>query len=87
MIKTNVKILELLCQEKEEIEDNQDGDFVSSIKNLKTISGVADKTIATILGECEDLIIIAKKIVAIMYSIFKYNQPCNPTRVLLPYRK
>ena len=170
MIKTNIKILELLCQEKENIEnqintlieENQDDDFSSSIKNLKTIPGVADKTISAILGECGDLkrfdsvksfigylglyptqyqsgnslsvgrlaqrgipiakhalymsavssvlhndelrkifrdkvsagkskkealIIIAKKIAGIIYSIFKYNQPYNPNRVLVPYRK
>lgn len=170
MIKTNIKILELLCQEKDEIEntinklieDNQDDNFASSVKNLRTIPGVADKTIAAILGECGDLkrfdsvksfigylglyptqyqsgnslnvghlarrgipiakhalyrsavssvlhndelrkifrdkvsagkskkealIIIAKKIAAIIYSIFKYNQPYNPKRVLVPYRK
>lgn len=170
MIRTNIKILELLCQEKENIEnqintlieENQDDDFSSSIKNLKTIPGVADKTIAAILGECgdlkrfdsvksfigylglyptqyqsgnsfsvgrlarrgipiakhalymsavssvlhndelrkifrdkvsagkskkESLIIIAKKIAGIIYSIFKYNQPYNPNRVLVPYRK
>ncbi|NQY51956.1 MAG: hypothetical protein HRT42_00115 [Campylobacteraceae bacterium] len=51
MIKTNIKILELLCQEKEEIENNQDDDFASSIKNLKTIPAVADKTITAIITE------------------------------------
>jgi hypothetical protein len=35
----------------------------------------------------EALIIIAKKIAGIIYSIFKYNQPYNPNRVLVPYRK
>ena len=55
MIKTNIKILELLCQEKEEIENNQDDDFASSIKNLKTIPAVADKTITAIITEYWDL--------------------------------
>ncbi len=170
MITTNIRILELITQEKQLleheinilIEDNQDDSFNSSIQNLKTIPGVADKTISAILGECGDLkrfesakafigylglyptqyqsgnslvigklakrgipiakhalymsavssvlhneqlrkvfrdkvsagkskkealIIIAKKIAAIMYSIFKYNKPYNPNRVLVPYRK
>jgi len=62
MILTNIKILELLCQEKSEIElqielliygkiDTID----SCIDNLKSIPGVADKTIAVILGECGDI--------------------------------
>jgi len=62
MIKTNIKILELLSQEKAEIELQIDllvygkiDDVDSSIDNLKTIPGVADKTIAALLGECGDI--------------------------------
>jgi len=63
MIKTNIKILELLSQEKLEIEAKIK-DLIESgiskeldapIENLKSIPGVADKTIAAILGECGDL--------------------------------
>jgi transposase len=63
MIKTNIKILELLSQEKQEIEA-QINDLIESgiskeldapIENLKSIPGVSDKTIAAILGECGDL--------------------------------
>jgi len=63
MIKTNIKILELLSQEKLEIEAKIN-DLIESgiskeldapIENLKSIPGVADKTIAAILGECGDL--------------------------------
>ena len=132
------------------------------MENLKTIPGVADKTISAILGECGDLtrfdsaksfigyiglyptqyqsgnshtvgrlakrgipiakhalymsavaavlhneqlrkifrdkvsagkskkealIIIAKKIATMIYSMFKYNTPYNPNRVLVSYRK
>ncbi|MDP2159369.1 MAG: IS110 family transposase, partial [Flavobacterium sp.] len=62
MIKTNIKILELLIQEKDEIEvqiqeliDKRFDDDISNIDNLKTIPGVAEKTIAAIIGECGDL--------------------------------
>lgn len=62
MIKTNIKILELLCQEKSEIENQIEllvygkiDDIDSSIDNLKSIPGVADKTISAILGECGDI--------------------------------
>ena len=62
MIQTNVKLLELLSQEKAEIELQIDllvygkiDDVDSSIDNLKTIPGVADKTIAALLGECGDI--------------------------------
>ena len=63
MIRTNIKILELLSQEKQEIEA-QINDLIESgiskeldapIENLKTIPGISDKTIAAILGECGDL--------------------------------
>jgi len=62
MIKTNIKLLELLSQEKSKIELEIDllvygkiDDVDSSIDNLKTIPGVADKTISAILGECGDI--------------------------------
>ena len=63
MITTNISILELILQEKKLleneikclIEDNQDGNFNNGIENLRTIPGVADKTISAILGECGDL--------------------------------
>jgi len=62
MIKTNIKILELLCQEKAEIEQQIEllvygkiDAIDSSIDNLKSIPGVADKTISAILGECGDI--------------------------------
>jgi transposase len=63
MIKTNIKILELLSQEKLEIEAKINAliesgiskELDAPIENLKSIPGVADKTIAAILGECGDL--------------------------------
>ena len=63
MIKTNIKILELLSQEKQEIEAKIDTliksgiskELDAPIENLKSIPGVSDKTIAAILGECGDL--------------------------------
>ena len=170
MITTNITILELILQEKSFLENeiqtlidnNQDTNFSNGIENLKTIPGVADKTISAILGECGDLtrfdsaksfigylglyptqyqsgnshivgrlaqrgipiakhalymsavasvlhneqlrkifrdkvssgkskkealIIIAKKIATMIYSMFKYNTPYNPNRVLVSYRK
>ena len=62
MIKTNIKILELLCQEKDEIEAQINSllykkieTIDSSIENIKTIPGVSDKTISAVLGECGDI--------------------------------
>jgi len=62
MIRTNIKILELICQEKDEIElqinsliYNKIETVDSSIENIKTIPGVSDKTIASVLGECGDI--------------------------------
>ena len=166
MIQTNIKLLELLSQEKVAIE-TQINDLMQTtidnsnetpVENLKTIPGVSDKTIAAVLGECGDLkrftsakaligylglyptlyqsgnssstgrlaqrgiplakhalymaavasvrhneqlrkvfmdkvssgkskkealIIVAKKIATMMYSIVKYNQPYEPKRVLI----
>ena len=169
MIKTNIKILELYIQEKDEIEkqihdliNNQLDNDSTNIDNLKSIPGVADKTIAAILGECGDLrrfesakafigflglyptlyqsgkssstgtlakrgipiakhalylaavssvrhnselhklfrdkvssgkskkealIIVAKKLASIIYSLFKYNQEYNPSRVLIQHKR
>lgn len=142
--------------------DNQLDEDSSNIENTKYIPGVADKTIAAILGECGDLrrfksskafigflglyptlyqsgkllstgklakrgipiakhalylsavsavrhnselnklyrdkrssgkstkeafIIIAKKLASIIYSLFKYNQAYNPSRVLIQYKR
>ena len=63
MITTNINILELIIQEKALLEheikilidENQDDNFSKGVDNLKTIPGVADKTISAILGECGDL--------------------------------
>ena len=169
MIRTNLKILELLCQEKDEIElqinsllYNKIETIDSSIENIKTIPGVSDKTISAVLGECGDikrfpsvksfigylglyptqyqsgnsmrvgrlakrgipiakhalymaavasvmhneqlrkifrdkvsagkskkeaLIIISKKLAAIIYSVFKYNKPYEPSRVFTPKKR
>ena len=169
MIKTNIKILELLNQEKNEVEkqildfiDNQLDDDSTNIDNIKSIPGVAHKTVTAILGECGDLrrfesakafigflglyptlyqsgkssstgklakrgipiakhalymaavsavrhnnelhklfrdkvssgkskkealIIIAKKLASIIYSLFKYDQPYNPNRVLIQHKR
>lgn len=164
-----IKILELLNQEKDEIEaqiieliNNQIKGDISNIDNVKSIPGVSDKTIAAILGECGDLrrfesakafigflglyptlyqsgkssstgtlakrgipiakhalyiaavssirhntelcklfrdkvsagkskkeaiIIVAKKLATIIYSLFKYNQPYKPHRVLIQHKR
>jgi transposase len=62
MIRTNIKILELLCQEKDEIELQINNllyskieSVDSAIENIKTIPGVSDKTISAVLGECGDI--------------------------------
>jgi len=166
MITTNIKILELLSQEKDEIEakinllieTTMDKALEEPIDNLRTIPGVSDKTITAVIGECGDLkrftsakafigylglyptqyqsgnsfstgrlaqrgipiakhalymaavasvrhneqlrkvfmdkvscgkskkealIIVAKKLAVMMYSIVKYNKPYEPKRVLV----
>jgi len=62
MIKTNIKILELICQERDQIEleinsliSNKIETVDASIENIKTIPGVSDKTTASVLGECGDI--------------------------------
>jgi transposase len=169
MIKTNIKILELYIQEKDEVEEqienlinNQLKGDISNIDNVKSIPGVSDKTISAILGECgnlrrfdsakaligflglyptlyqsgkssstgtlakrgipiakhalyiaavssirhntelnklfrdkvsvgkskkEAIIIVAKKLATIVYSLFKYNQPYKPHRVLIQHKR
>ena len=166
MITTNIRILELLSQEKDEIESQikvliettMDEALEEPIENLRTIPGVSDKTITAVLGECgnlkrftsakafigylglyptqyqsgnsfstgrlaqrgipiakhalymaavasvrhneqlrkvfmdkvssgkskkEALIIVAKKLAVMIYSIVKYNKPYEPKRVLV----
>jgi len=58
MIRTNLRIFELLSQEKDEIEAqinsllyNKIELIDASISNIKTIPGVSDKTISAVLGE------------------------------------
>ena len=62
MIRTNLRIFELLSQEKDEIEAqinsllyNKIELIDASISNIKTIPGVSDKTISAVLGECGDI--------------------------------
>ena len=168
MLSSYIKILELYCQEKKEIEmqikqliEEEIDTIDNTIENLQSIPGVSDKTISAILGECGDLrrfdsarafigylglyptqyqsgnsisigrlakrgipiakhalymaavgsvlhnaqmnklfhdkvssgkskkealIILAKKIATIMYSIAKYNKPYEPHRVFIPKR-
>jgi transposase len=166
MITTNIKVLELLSQEKDEIEaqinllieTTMDKALEEPIDNLRSIPGVSDKTITAVIGECGDLkrftsakafigylglyptqyqsgnsfstgrlaqrgipiakhalymaavasvrhneqlrkvfmdkvscgkskkealIIVAKKLAVMMYSIVKYNKPYEPKRVLV----
>ena len=62
MIRTNIRILELLYQEKDEIEAQINTLLYSkieiidaSIENIKTIPRVSEKTISAFLGECGDI--------------------------------
>ena len=169
MIRDNIRILELICQERDEIElainsliSNKTETVDSSIENIKTIPSVSYKTIASILSECGDikrfpsvksfigylglyptqyqsgnsmrvgrlakrgipiakhalymaavasvinneelrkifrdkvsagkskkeaLIIVSKKLAAIIYSVFKYNKPYQSKRVFIPYKR
>ena len=63
MITTNIRILELLSQEKDEIESQiavliattTDESLEAPMDNLRSIPGVSDKTITAVVGECGDL--------------------------------
>jgi len=62
LLNSYIRILELYCQEKKEIElgiqkvIKEEIDSIDNrIENLQSIPGVSDKTIASILGECGDL--------------------------------
>jgi len=168
LLSSYIRVLELYCQERTQIEaeikilmTTEIDALDNTVENLKSIPGVSDKTISAILGECGDLrrfdsakafigylglyptqyqsgnslsvgrlakrgipiakhalymaavgsvlhnpqlskifrdkissgkskkealIIIAKKIAAIMYSITKHNKPYEAHRVFIPNR-
>jgi len=61
-ITSYIRILELYCQEKKQIElqikqliEEEIDTLDNSVENLQSIPGVSDKTISAILGECGDL--------------------------------
>lgn len=62
MLSSYIRILELYCQEKKEIEaqikqliEDEIDTIDNTVEHLQTIPGVSDKTISAILGECGDL--------------------------------
>ena len=62
LLSSYIRILELYCQEKKEIEaqikqfiEEEIDSIDNRVENLKSIPGVSDKTITSILGECGDL--------------------------------
>ena len=62
LLSSYIRILELYCQEKKEIEAQikqlmtEEIDALdNTVENLQSIPGVSDKTISAILGECGDL--------------------------------
>ena len=62
LLRSYIRILELYCQEKKEIEAHikqlmtEEIDALdNTVENLQSIPGVSDKTISAILGECGDL--------------------------------
>lgn len=62
MITSYIRILELYCQEKLDIEiqikhliEEEIDTIDNTVENLQSIPGVSDKTISAILGECGDL--------------------------------
>jgi len=62
MITSYIRVLELYCQEKKQIEAQikqliqEEIDTIdNSVEHLNSIPGVSDKTISAILGECGDL--------------------------------
>jgi len=62
LLTSYIRILELYCQEKKEIESlisqlmaEEIDTLDHTVENLQSIPGVSDKTISAILGECGDL--------------------------------
>ena len=60
---------------------------VASVLHNEQLRKIFRDKVSSGKSKKEALIIIAKKIATMIYSMFKYNTPYNPNRVLVSYRK
>jgi len=60
---------------------------ISSVRHNEQMLKIFRDKISAGKSKKEALIIVAKKIITVIYSIFKYNKPYDTNRVLVPFRK
>jgi len=60
---------------------------VSSVIHNEQLRKIFRDKVSAGKSKKEALIIISKKLATIIYSIFKYNKPYEPSRVLTPRKK
>ncbi len=60
---------------------------VSAVRHNTELHKLFRDKVSSGKSKKEALIIIAKKLASIIYSLFKYNQPYNPNRVLIQHKK
>jgi len=60
---------------------------VASLRHNTELNQLFRNKVSSGKSKKEALIIVAKKLASIIYSLFKYNQPYNPNRVFIQYRK
>jgi len=60
---------------------------VASVRHNIELNQLFRNKVSSGKSKKEALIIVAKKLATIIYSLFKYNQPYNPNRVFIQYRK
>jgi transposase len=60
---------------------------VASVRHNTELNQLFRNKVSSGKSKKEALIIVAKKLATIIYSLFKYNQPYNPNRVFIQHRK
>jgi len=60
---------------------------VSALRHNSELHKLFRDKVSSGKSKKEALIIVAKKLASIIYSLFKYNQPYNPTRVLIQHKR
>lgn len=60
---------------------------VASVRHNIELNKLFHDKVSSGKSKKEALVIVAKKLATIIYSLFKYNQPYNPSRVFIQHRK
>ena len=60
---------------------------VASVRHNHELNKVFHDKVSLGKSKKEALIIISKKLAAIIYSVFKYNKPYEPSRVFIPRKR